>query len=699
LLRQIQERSPNVWHAGFLDRDRREYLTTLKEWAPEHPTLIIVDYASEFAEELEAVGRYLREMERGTEAHPYRLRVLLLERTADAQQGWFHSLRLAAAEADKLVPNPIRLQEETFGVLEREALFQHGLKVFAHHRGEPSLDTTGVKLDPLLSPDAFRDPLVILMAAAVSQERKNLNALALNRVDLAKEIAKHEEGRLSRLGGDRKKLLLHMAGFVTLTGKLARTQLMDACAAEIDAVQKRSPWTADELADVLQDAGLPSTENDWAVEPITPDIVGEAFVLNAWRQLRQPPEAAVLRAARASAGMVTRTLVRMVQDFADEEQVWAVQQLSAMLQDRAAGITDVDFWEIQAALPLDTVLMREPARDFYASVARARDGQRDQVSLTAQEQFAIREAMLGHPEIALRSMTEVVEIRRRVVREKDSEPTRAALASSLNNQASQQSEMGQRGAALATIEEAVIHYRKLAAAERETFLPNLAKALNNLSTHQSKMGQRGAALATIEEAVQYRRELVAADREGFLPNLATALNNRGHRQSEMGQLAEALVSIEEAVRHHRELVAANREAFLPDLARAINSLANLQGNMGQRAEALASIEEAVRHYCELAAAHPEAFLPYLATSHGAWGQILQDAGDAAAASEKFAEGVRMMTPLAQQLPQAHFELTLRLASAYEKACEEADLLPDPEITWPLEVMRQLQEEQNKPESE
>jgi tetratricopeptide (TPR) repeat protein len=147
------------------------------------------------------------------------------------------------------------------------------------------------------------------------------------------------------------------------------------------------------------------------------------------------------------------------------------------------------------------------------------------------------------------------------------------------------------------------------------------------------------------------------------------------------------------------LVAANREAFLPDLARAINSLANLQGNMGQRAEALASIEEAVRHYCELAAAHPEAFLPYLATSHGAWGQILQDAGDAAAASEKFAEGVRMMTPLAQQLPQAHFELTLRLASAYEKACEEADLLPDPEITWPLEVMRQLQEEQNKPESE
>lgn len=51
---------------------------------------------------------------------------------------------------------------------------------------------------------------------------------------------------------------------------------------------------------------------------------------------------------------------------------------------------------------------------------------------------------------------------------------------SLNNQAAFQSEMGQRAEALASIAEAVPHYRALAHANPGAFLPNLAKALSVL---------------------------------------------------------------------------------------------------------------------------------------------------------------------------------------------------------------------------
>ncbi len=60
-------------------------------------------------------------------------------------------------------------------------------------------------------------------------------------------------------------------------------------------------------------------------------------------------------------------------------------------------------------------------------------------------------------------------------------------------------------------------------------------SLNNQANRQSEMGQREAALQSIEEAVTIRRELAARNREAFLPDLAAPLNNQANLQSEMGQ--------------------------------------------------------------------------------------------------------------------------------------------------------------------
>ena len=66
-------------------------------------------------------------------------------------------------------------------------------------------------------------------------------------------------------------------------------------------------------------------------------------------------------------------------------------------------------------------------------------------------------------------------------------------------------------------------------------------------------------------------------------------------------------------------------------------------------------------------------------------------------TEKFAEGVKLITPLALSLPQAHFELAWKLARDYRDAALAAGMEPDPECTWPLEVMERLKQQPEEDE--
>ncbi|MFF0061390.1 hypothetical protein ACFYRC_07550, partial [Streptomyces sp. NPDC005279] len=70
-------------------------------------------------------------------------------------------------------------------------------------------------------------------------------------------------------------------------------------------------------------------------------------------------------------------------------------------------------------------------------------------------------------------------------------------STSLNNLSNQQGDTGDRDAALASITEAVDHYRALAQASPAAYLPDLATSLNNLSNQQGDTGDRDAALASI----------------------------------------------------------------------------------------------------------------------------------------------------------------------------------------------------------
>ncbi|MFF2751347.1 hypothetical protein ACFVVA_38155, partial [Kitasatospora sp. NPDC058048] len=156
------------------------------------------------------------------------------------------------------------------------------------------------------------------------------------------------------------------------------------------------------------------------------------------------------------------------------------------------------------------------------------------------------------------------------------------------------------------------HYRTLAEANPDAYLPNLAMALNNLSNHLGEVGRPAEGLAAAEEAVGHYRTLAEANPDAYLPNLGTSVSNLSNHLGEVGRRAEGLAAAEEAVTIRRTLAEANPDAYLPDLAASVNNLSKHLGEVGRPAEGLAAAEEAVGHYRTLAEANPDAYLPDLA---------------------------------------------------------------------------------------
>ena len=107
--------------------------------------------------------------------------------------------------------------------------------------------------------------------------------------------------------------------------------------------------------------------------------------------------------------------------------------------------------------------------------------------------------------------------------------------------------MGRREEALEATRESVEHYRKLAEARPDAFLPDLARSLDNLGNRLSELGRREEALEATRESADIRRKLAGARPDAFLPDLAGSLNNLGNRLSELGRREEVLEATRESV--------------------------------------------------------------------------------------------------------------------------------------------------------
>ena len=219
------------WTAGFaLYSQFPTFVEGSAGWRWAKPTLVVIDYAAALAGPLRTWLEILARPE--TQAGGKKLRVLLLERHAERELGWWadllRPLSFSDPAPDELAdpPEPVRLPTLS-DVEDRRALLAEAMRLAGEIAGRqpvPKPPPLGANeaFDRRLADDAINnEPLYLMMAGAEAIQTGAAAALALGRVDLAERAASRERARLSHLAaqwGLPEKLVAHVAMCVTLQG-------------------------------------------------------------------------------------------------------------------------------------------------------------------------------------------------------------------------------------------------------------------------------------------------------------------------------------------------------------------------------------------------------------------------------------------------------------------------------------------------
>ncbi|MBV8577284.1 MAG: tetratricopeptide repeat protein [Acetobacteraceae bacterium] len=486
-------------------------------WRWDKPTLVVIDYAAALASPLRTWLEILARPE--TQAGGRKLRVLLLERHAERDLGWWADLLRFVSFSDPATdeladpPEPVRLPSLS-DVADRRALLAEAMWLAAQIAEkqpipEPPPLGANAAFDRRLKDDAINnEPLYLMMAGVEAIQTGATAALALSRLDLADRAASRERARLRHLAaqwGLPEKLVAHVTMCVTLQGGCGAEDALTLVAKERDAMDFPQTLPPADIVNHLAEA-LP-VPGGADIDAIRPDLIGEAFLLQGMREHHRFPKiqiGIVERAGQRAGGKVAATLIRTAQDFARGDAEHCSVAWLAHLIDRTQDGAALQ--ALVAELPDQTLALRELAAQ-------------------AQERLAgtLSEQVGAEPEsLFLR-------------------------AGALNNLAVRLAALGRREPALAAAEEAAALYRELAAHRPDAFRPDLALSLNNLANSLSALGRREPALVAAEEAAALYRELAARRPDAFRPNLAVSLAVQANCLDDLNRAADALTTSMEAV--------------------------------------------------------------------------------------------------------------------------------------------------------
>jgi tetratricopeptide (TPR) repeat protein len=697
------------WRAGFVtasELDRFRDKQDSSAWGWNAPTLVVIDYVASRTEQLNAWLAELANNEAllDDQAGAKRpLRVLLLERQADPTSGWWltafgrggEDAQAIQALLDPAWPLPV---PQLLAPSVRRAVIASILERVGSKERLPGKSEDRDFDRRLRELSWGGEPLMLMMAGMAAARSGFAKALSLSRTDLAFGVADDELARIERIAKSRDiapDFLCHMAAYVTVCQGLDRDTTLRAIREEKEALDRAGAGDPPIILDTLQQA-LPGSGG--GVDPILPDMIGEAVALQALGLLSEAgSSAAVLRAMVLARQPVLTSIIRTVQDYVGEGHTQPLAWLDGITQSGQANLKSL--MEIAEALPPGTVVLRERAAVITESIVnllrqslvaksllaawinnlafRLRElGRREKALAAAQEASDLYRELattrpdafsaalagsfnnlsnslsdLGRPEEALAAVRKAADLYRELATARPG-AFRAALARSLDNLGNRLSDLGLREEALAATREAVSSNRELAATRPDTFRADLAMSLNNLAIRLSDLGQLEEALAAARGAADILRELAAARPDAFRAALASSLNNLGNRLSDLGRQEEALAAAREAVDIRREQAAAKPDTFRADLAISLNNLGNHLRDFGRQEEALAATREAADLYRELVAAQPDTFRAALAASLNNLGNSLSDLGRQEEAMAATQEAADLYQVLAAARPNA-----------------------------------------------
>ena len=371
------------WAAAFVRSDellRFHQTQNLVHWGLDRDTLIVLDYAAASLPILKTWFELLAPHRRAPAEH--RLRILLLERHADPDLGWWADLRrresLSACAADLIDGEEPYALAALAATEDRRNLLAQAMRLAA-----PLLDPPAVvrappeaRADPgfdarLADPRIENEPLYLLMAGVHAARHGVSTALSLDQGKLAFEMAGIELGRIKRFalrrgfndGGD---LLRHLAACVTLQNGCGFDALSALVTEEAREMGLNARLGPEAIAAALCDCMAETTSG---LDAVRPDLIGEALVLlEVEASPLRPHEARlgiVRRAHRRDPGGVVQTLIRCARDHADGR---ADHAAVAWLGELAAASDDIgELLRIADGLPEQTLALSE----FAAAISGA----------------------------------------------------------------------------------------------------------------------------------------------------------------------------------------------------------------------------------------------------------------------------------------------------------------------------------------
>jgi|GEM_PF-3290660 tetratricopeptide (TPR) repeat protein len=651
------------WRAGFVEQtELMRFLAqqNLGDWGWNDPTLAVIDGSA-------AVARVLRQWLVELAYHPgvpgRSLRLLLLERHADRDVGWWHDLVTPRSfQEDGLVdlfepPEPCSLPRLEASDCHRltiagadAAAALCGTAASGVHTTEGDARDT----DSAETPSINGEPLFLLMdAISASQGRTD-------RLRLAERLAQFELGRLKTLGDDRRlkgDFLCHMAAFVTLAGGVPVEELGNAIASEQTALGWAGAGDVPDLRQALRDClSEADGEDGRTLLPILPDLIGEAAVLAALRPHPAPEQAAAIRRAFAVGGkQCVATVVRSAQDYATGNEHPTLLWLNALVE-TATG--PAELMTISDQMPERTVCMIEKATDIDRLAVEAQrrlldtdNGAENRLTLArCLTRLASRLRDVYRLEDALSASAEAVDIHRALDGDGDATVPVTDRAQSLLVLAGAACELGRRDESLAASSEAVEWLRH---APHAVSRPRLARALAIMSSHLSDLGRREEALAAAEEAVAVHSDLVAEHAEAQAPAVALALLNLAYCHSDLGGIDHALASAEASVDILSGFARRKPDAFRAAYAQALNSSGVYLARVDRVTEALGRSREAIAIQRDLAAAYPEAYRLDLALMLNGLAMTTRRSGDVEGSRSALDEAVAILRELSDARPEAH----------------------------------------------
>ncbi|MBI2906437.1 MAG: tetratricopeptide repeat protein [Chloroflexi bacterium] len=610
------------WETGFLGQESplKGMLDGLGPWTWDKPALVVVDYAASRAELLK---RWLIQLAHaGEPSDPLpMLRVLLLERGADPEGGWwveaFGRAGVGDAEAvqrllDPSGPVPV---PDLAHALDRRRVLAETIKRAGGGVPvpEPGKDPY---FDERLARVEWGAPLFLMMAALLARDVGLGTVLALSRTDLAFRIADREIGRIEALAktagmseleqAATRRFLTHMAAVATLCQGLTQEEAEDAIAAEAATPSFGGQHGTLAIRECLC-AALPGRER--GVAPILPDMVGEAFVLRVLKDLSERGgHDVVARAAELAFDRVVPFVIRAAQDYTVAGYRLPLSWLDALISKREKDPGALA--TIHGQLPEDTVALREPAlkvsRRLVSMLRRLRTRQYLPYLAWYLIVLAHRLSEAGRNEEALDAANEAVDIYRELTREQPDE-FRPYLAKALDSVARGLVALIQWRRALQVEQEVAAIYRELETERPGAFRSSLAMSLTNVAGCLGALGRREEAVSAAEESAAIGRGLAAERPDAYRRGLALSLANLAKFLCEAGRGKEALGMAEEAVRINRELATERPDAFGANLAVSLINVATCLSQSGRKADALARAEEAVETLKQQFLVAPAAF--------------------------------------------------------------------------------------------